>query len=480
MNTIPIHNSRQDANYLTSFNNLYLPIWLLRAFRFAFLPLRSLLLIALSIMFFAPLANATTYYVAKTGNDKNPGTLASPWLTVTKAANTLVAGDTVYIRAGSYLEQVTPVNSGNSGSLITYTAYPGEAAIISGINGLNWTWNGVFDLTGRSYLQISGLIIINSPGFGIFMSGSSNIQILNNCIKSTYYSGIYASGSNTITLNGNEVMSANTGMDQESISIDAQTTNFVVSNNRVHDGNTEGIDAKAGASNGKIFGNIVYNMARIGIYVDAQNSSANNIQIYNNTVSNSNPVPSGAGEDGIRIGAEQGGSASSVSIYNNIVYNIAGSGITLSNYTEPGFGSPKFSNVSIYNNTTYNCGTRDSNYGGGIDIANTIATGIIIQNNILSQNRYFPIRLISQPNVVIINNLIDKSTYPQDPNATNGTNSVIGSPLFTDIAGNNFKTPSSSPAINTGAAMPSLTVDSNWEPRPQGGKFDIGAFEYGL
>ena len=72
------------------------------------------------------------YYVAPTGNDDYPGNLAYPWRTIQKAAETLVAGDTVYIRVGVYAEQVVPQNSGSAGQPITYTVYPGETAIIDG------------------------------------------------------------------------------------------------------------------------------------------------------------------------------------------------------------------------------------------------------------------------------------------------------------------------------------------------------------
>jgi parallel beta-helix repeat protein len=41
-------------------------------------------------------------YVAKTGNDANPGTKAKPWLTIRHAANTVVAGDTVLVGSGTY------------------------------------------------------------------------------------------------------------------------------------------------------------------------------------------------------------------------------------------------------------------------------------------------------------------------------------------------------------------------------------------
>src|SRR5512136_1705058 len=69
---------------------------------------------------------ATVYYVAQGGDDSNPGTANQPWQTIQKAANTLVAGDTVYVRSGTYPEQVIPQNSGSASNYITYAAHPGE------------------------------------------------------------------------------------------------------------------------------------------------------------------------------------------------------------------------------------------------------------------------------------------------------------------------------------------------------------------
>jgi hypothetical protein len=41
-------------------------------------------------------------YIAPNGNNANPGTEAEPWQTITKANQTLAAGDPVYIKAGTY------------------------------------------------------------------------------------------------------------------------------------------------------------------------------------------------------------------------------------------------------------------------------------------------------------------------------------------------------------------------------------------
>ena len=52
------------------------------------------------------LVSATTYYVSTTGNDTNPGTQTQPWKTIQKAADTMVAGDTVKIQPGTYTMEV--------------------------------------------------------------------------------------------------------------------------------------------------------------------------------------------------------------------------------------------------------------------------------------------------------------------------------------------------------------------------------------
>ena len=71
------------------------------------------------------LASAAEYCVDPKGDDANAGTESQPWKTLQKAADTLVAGDTVRIKAGTYHERVIPKNSGSPGKPITYAAFPG-------------------------------------------------------------------------------------------------------------------------------------------------------------------------------------------------------------------------------------------------------------------------------------------------------------------------------------------------------------------
>ncbi len=73
------------------------------------------------------------YHVAKTGNDHGAGTPEQPFLTINRAAQVAVAGDTVVVHAGEYREWVDPQNGGLSDICrIVYEAAPGERAVIKG------------------------------------------------------------------------------------------------------------------------------------------------------------------------------------------------------------------------------------------------------------------------------------------------------------------------------------------------------------
>ena len=73
----------------------------------------------------------SSFYVATTGNDLNPGTQTAPWRTVQHAADTVRAGSTVNVRGGVYEELVSIKTSGNAtDGYITFRSYPGEMAVL--------------------------------------------------------------------------------------------------------------------------------------------------------------------------------------------------------------------------------------------------------------------------------------------------------------------------------------------------------------
>lgn len=116
-------------------------------------------------------AFADEYYVATTGSDSNPGTQASPFATITKAASVAAAGDTVFIRGGTYTPSsgTTFSKSGTSDTnRIKFWAYPGEKPIFdySKAGGIG------FNVTG-SWLHFKGIEICYA-GEPIVISNASN------------------------------------------------------------------------------------------------------------------------------------------------------------------------------------------------------------------------------------------------------------------------------------------------------------------
>jgi hypothetical protein len=76
---------------------------------------------------------AKEYHVAKTGNDRNPGTVDKPFLTIQAAANIAQPGDVITVHEGIYREWVKPPRGGNSNSeRIIYQAAEGETVKIKG------------------------------------------------------------------------------------------------------------------------------------------------------------------------------------------------------------------------------------------------------------------------------------------------------------------------------------------------------------
>ena len=73
------------------------------------------------------------YHVTKYGDDYNVGSKERPFLTIQKAANVAVAGDTIVVHEGIYREWVKPVNGGLAADKrIVYQAAEGEKVIIKG------------------------------------------------------------------------------------------------------------------------------------------------------------------------------------------------------------------------------------------------------------------------------------------------------------------------------------------------------------
>jgi len=439
-----------------------------------FLPVSVVLTLTLSL---TSVAVAGFYFVAPGGQDGWPGTEGQPWATIQHAAETLDQGDTVYIKAGTYSERVTPVNSGAAGDVITYSAYPGDVVTIDG-NGVTLPSSeaGLFEISGLSYITVTGLRVINAgPGdnhAGILVNFSDHVVISNCYTYNTTSSGIAAWNSSNIIIENSEIELACNDGEQECITV-AVTDTFEVRHNHVHNSGPgsiggEGIDVKDGSRNGKVYGNHVHHINRLGIYVDSWDKHTYNIEVYGNVVHH-------CAGDGFALAAENSGLLEDVIVSNNIAYANDYVGLTIGGWGEPGATHP-MSDITVINNTSHDNGK--AGWGGGILIDNSAVTGLVIRNNICSQNSDFQIaNEASAPNLIVDHNLIDGT---QDyEGAINGDDSQTGDPLFADAAAADYHIQLGSPAIDNGSAVGAPADDYDGSPRPQGAGHDIGAFEHG-
>jgi len=115
--------------------------------------------LALAIVAILGTAQAAEYYVAPRGDDTSPGTKAHPFRTLAKACQMAGPGDTVYLRAGTYRETLTPKRSGEPTKPIRFLAMPGEKVVLSGADALTGTWEryrgNISRLaTGRRFVQL--------------------------------------------------------------------------------------------------------------------------------------------------------------------------------------------------------------------------------------------------------------------------------------------------------------------------------------
>ncbi len=120
------------------------------------------------------------FFVSTAGNDTAAGTIDSPLKTIVKATSLAVAGDTIYMRGGTYplTTTVTFSKSGTSSARYHLFAYQNERALLdftgmaiaSGNRGMNMN---------RSYWHIRGIDIRKAGDNGMNLSGSNDI--IENC-----------------------------------------------------------------------------------------------------------------------------------------------------------------------------------------------------------------------------------------------------------------------------------------------------------
>lgn len=474
-------------------------------------------------------AAALTYYVATTGNNTNPGTLARPWRTIQKAADTVTPGSKVYVRGGVYHERVTIRVSGTAaGGYIQFLNYPNERPIVDGTGlAVPAADSGLFLLLNRSYLVLKGFEIRNfkttAAGrvpVGIHIRGNSHhLKIQGNIIHHIQHNGTAANttdahgiavygtnatlASNNLLIDGNELYALKLGS-SEALVVNGNVSNFQVTNNKVHDNNNIGIDAIGfegvspdpatdQARNGVISGNLVYNINSAGnpaygsdrsaggIYVDG----GRNLTISHNTIHHCNL--------GIELASEHAGRATSATIVrNNFVYLNDVVGISLGGYDR---FRGRTEGCTIINNTLFK--NDRLQWGNGEIQLQYDTRDIVIKNNILFTNAQC--YAITNPFTENTGGVVEHNLYFAPDGAAyaewqwrkvwytgfaayrsatgNDSLSRFQNPLLVSTTLPDLHLQTTSPAIDSGQNLSAAgTVDIDGEARVQG-VIEVGADE---
>jgi hypothetical protein len=491
-----------------------------------------------TVTLLAQAAGGSTYYVTPGGSDTGPGTLASPWATLQHAANTVVAGDTVLARAGTYNALLSFPHSGTAASgYITFASYPGETATIDGtglkIPGGQW---GLVTLQNNSYVVVEGFQIQNyttakrsQVPIGIYVLGSgSNVQIVNNqihdisttaptspsaCASDAFGLTVYGTAAPAaitgLAISGNEIFHTLTGC-SETLSLDGNVENFAVVSNLVHDVNNIGIGAIGfekvspnpaydQARNGEIRGNTVYNITSYGNPDYGKQYAADGIYVDGGTQITIEQNLIHTVDLGIELASEHLNHVTSyVTARNNIVYDGNSAGISIGGY---GVGRGGTDHCTVINNTLYGNDTKKT--GSGEFQIQYHATNNVFENNILyagPQNLFLHDFTTSTPDPSVVNyNLYfatagaskgiwdwQKKNYKGYPAYLSGTGLDAQSPPFSDPQFLSLATPpdldiaTTSPGVNAGTVLGAAvngTVDFAGNPRTENGTINLGAYE---
>ncbi len=147
----------------------------------------------------------TVFYVDKNhpdANNENPGTAALPWLSIQHALDVAQAGDSVLICEGVYLESLATQNDGNpDDGHIVFAAYPAEAVVLDGTDGIETTGLRI----ENSYLKFYGIEIRNWPNTGIWMTGSAFVEMRDLEVSETTFGIGISGGSHDFLIRDTEV-----------------------------------------------------------------------------------------------------------------------------------------------------------------------------------------------------------------------------------------------------------------------------------
>lgn len=343
-------------------------------------------------------------YVATDGNDSNNGTIDSPYATVYKAISKANAGQTIYVRGGTYNQNIVITKSGTENNYITIRNYPNEKPVF---DHTNYATDGgaIIEFSKVNYIHIQGIKLCNknlksNSGYGILMRQGNHIIIKDVEISNINVPDPTSSkvGANAIILYGNNasvpisnvlidgcyVHDCQTGWN-EAVTVNGNSEYVNVINNKIENIGNIGLDFAGhfNACKDSSLDQARYCVAVGNIVSKCVSPNATSYGLYNDggrdNTFDRNIVYECSG--GIEIGSEEGAKYSdypvkNIVVKNNLVYNNTQAGLSVGGYDNDATGIVY--NTKIYNNTLVNNGNSD----GGKELGINKTSGTDIRNNI--------------------------------------------------------------------------------------------------
>lgn len=379
-------------------------------------------------------ARAASYYVSTAGLDSNPGTEPQPFRSIAKGLSILGAGDRLYLRSGTYAEQINSniqtIPTGSSWvDAPIISSYPGETAILrpsAGSEAINLSHPYIQYLIFSSFIVDGSDLLHSCPGgYGCSVgvsatNGANHVRFNSVEIRNTGGQGVLMTPGSSSAPTAFEFIGCDIhhhGTEARDHGLYISTSGNLIKNSKVHHNAGHGIHIYTGsaviANNNTIDGNEIYDNATLsgsapGILLDfgSDNKAINNIVRGN--------------KNGIHVGNpfSPGTTASGAKVYNNTIYS-----------NNPGVGINVFASSSaadVKNNIVYKNGGTIINTGSG----------------------------------------------------TTSLNNLTTDPIFSNETNGNFMLQQSSPAVDQGIILSEVAYDIVGVTRPQLSGYDIGAFEY--
>ncbi|MDX6591862.1 MAG: hypothetical protein QOJ13_1058 [Gaiellales bacterium] len=170
-----------------------------------------------------------TYYVATSGNDANPGTLARPWRTLQKAAGVVAPGTTIVVRRGTYAG-FTVTRSGAKGAVASFRPYGDGPVVVDGASRRSNT----IEIKGARFVELRGLVVQGARGqynAGVLIAdGAADIQVVDSTLRANQSFGVKVDRAQRVGITGNEITANDTG-----VRLDHVTGAVTISANTIHD-----------------------------------------------------------------------------------------------------------------------------------------------------------------------------------------------------------------------------------------------------